>query len=73
MIPDKKSERREQRITELAHQFWENEGQPEGMAEAHWLRAIAVVDAVSVREKTTAKAKAAKRPAAKKKAPTKTK
>ncbi|MDE2445519.1 MAG: DUF2934 domain-containing protein [Alphaproteobacteria bacterium] len=70
MSPDKKSERREQRITELAHQYWEAEGKPEGMAETHWLRAVAVVDAESVRAKT--KAKAAKKAPAKKTAQAKT-
>jgi hypothetical protein len=28
-------------ISALAHKFWEDEGRPEGRAEAHWLRAVA--------------------------------
>lgn len=30
-------------IAALARQYWEEEGQPEGKAEAHWLRAEAEV------------------------------
>ncbi|HEX8296231.1 MAG TPA: DUF2934 domain-containing protein [Chthoniobacteraceae bacterium] len=29
----------EERITELARQFWEEEGRPEGKAHEHWSRA----------------------------------
>jgi hypothetical protein len=32
---------REESIRALAYQYWEEEGRPEGRAEAHWLRAIA--------------------------------
>jgi hypothetical protein len=28
----------EDKIRVLAHKFWEEEGRPEGRAEAHWLR-----------------------------------
>ncbi len=28
-------------VRALAHKFWEEEGRPEGRAEAHWLRAVA--------------------------------
>ena len=36
---------RDERVSHLAYQIWEVEGQPEGQAEDHWLRACAVVDA----------------------------
>jgi Protein of unknown function (DUF2934) len=32
---------REEAIRALAYKFWEDEGCPEGRAEAHWLRAMA--------------------------------
>ncbi len=32
---------REEVLRALAYQYWEEEGRPEGRAEAHWLRAIA--------------------------------
>ncbi len=35
---------REERIANLAHQIWEDEGRPEGKAEEHWERATALVD-----------------------------
>ncbi len=38
------SSSREERITNLAHQMWEDEGQPEGKADEHWARATALVD-----------------------------
>jgi hypothetical protein len=55
---------RDQRITDMAHKIWEEEGRPEGQAEAHWARAMAIVDAEAlvkkpVAKKATAKAKAA--------------
>jgi Protein of unknown function (DUF2934) len=51
---------RDQRITEMAHKIWEEEGRPEGQAEAHWARATAIVDAEVLAEKPAAKkAKAA--------------
>jgi hypothetical protein len=55
---------RDQRIADLAHQFWEQEGRPEGRAEHHWLRAAAQIDHVS---KTAPKRK----PATKKASPAK--
>ena len=30
-------------IAALAHKFWEDEGRPEGRADAHWLRATEVL------------------------------
>ena len=39
------STNRDQRITELAHRIWEEEGRPDGQAEAHWARAVAIIDA----------------------------
>ena len=51
---------RDQRITDVAHKIWEEEGRPEGQAEAHWARATAIVDAEVLVEKPAAKkAKAA--------------
>ena len=47
---------RDQRITEVAHRIWQDEGQPEGQAEAHWARAAAIVDT----EKASAKKAAPK-------------
>jgi Protein of unknown function (DUF2934) len=35
---------REESIRQLAHKFWEEEGRPDGRAEAHWLRAVAEVN-----------------------------
>jgi Protein of unknown function (DUF2934) len=32
---------REEAVQALAYKFWEEEGRPEGRAEAHWLRAVA--------------------------------
>ncbi len=32
---------REDALQSLAYKFWEEEGRPEGRAEAHWLRAVA--------------------------------
>jgi Protein of unknown function (DUF2934) len=32
---------REDTLRSLAYKFWEEEGCPEGRAEAHWLRAVA--------------------------------
>lgn len=34
----------EKEIARLAYRFWEEEGRPEGRAEAHWLRAAAEVN-----------------------------
>ena len=36
---------RDERVGQLAYEIWEVEGQPEGQAEDHWLRACQVVDA----------------------------
>lgn len=38
-MSDPLSQPSEEQIAELAHKFWENEGQPEGKAEEHWARA----------------------------------
>ena len=35
---------RDQRIADLAYRMWEEDGRPEGLAEAHWLRAALLVD-----------------------------
>lgn len=35
---------RDQRIADLAYRMWEEDGRPEGLAEAHWLRAAVLVD-----------------------------
>ena len=52
---------RDQRIADLAFRLWEDEGRPEGRAEAHWLRAAVLVDEA-----------VPKKPAPKKSAPKKT-
>ena len=54
-------------IAALAHKFWEDEGRPEGKAEAHWLRATEVLTkpAAAPAAKTAAKAKAPVKKAAK--------
>lgn len=36
---------RDQQIADLAYRFWEEEGHPQDRAEAHWLRAVSIVDA----------------------------
>jgi Protein of unknown function (DUF2934) len=35
---------RDQLVADLAFHLWEEEGRPEGRAEAHWLRAAVLVD-----------------------------
>jgi Protein of unknown function (DUF2934) len=50
---------RDQKITALAHKIWEEEGCPEGQAEAHWAKAVAMVDAQTpkkIAKKTPTKA-----------------
>lgn len=39
---------KEERIRAIAYAIWEEEGRPEGHAEAHWLRACAIVEAEAV-------------------------
>jgi Protein of unknown function (DUF2934) len=51
---------RDQLIADLAFRLWEEEGRPEGRAEAHWLRAAVLVDEVAPKKA------APKKPAAKK-------
>jgi Protein of unknown function (DUF2934) len=58
---------RDQRIADIAHKIWEEEGQPEGQAEAHWARATAIVDAEIVTEKPADKKVPTKAKAAPKK------
>ncbi len=53
---------RDQRIADLAHSLWEEEGRPDGRAEQHWLRAAVLVDESTLdaaAKKPAAKAKAA--------------
>jgi len=54
-------------IAALAHKFWEDEGRPEGRAEAHWLRATEVLAAPAAAPvaKAAVKAKAPAKKAAK--------
>jgi hypothetical protein len=64
-MPTKLIPASDEEIRALAHKIWEDEGRPEGQAEAHWQRAYMAL------------AKPAKKPAAKKAAkaapsPTKT-
>ena len=47
---------RDQRIADLAYRMWEEDGRPEGRAEAHWLRAAVLVDEMApVKKKAAAK------------------
>lgn len=48
-----------EQIRILAHRLWEQEGRPEGRAEAHWLQAERIL-AEPVREPIKAKRKSAK-------------
>lgn len=36
---------KEERIAAIAYSLWEEEGRPDGRAEAHWLRAVELVEA----------------------------
>ena len=44
---------RDSRIQSIAYSIWEEEGRPEGRAEAHWLRACELVDATERSEEHT--------------------
>jgi DUF2934 family protein len=46
---------RDQRIADLAYRMWEEDGRPEGRAEAHWLRAVVLVDEAASKKKPTVK------------------
>lgn len=52
---------RDQRIADLAYRMWEEDGRPEGRAEAHWLRAVVLVDEMAPAKKKTAAAKTPKK------------
>jgi Protein of unknown function (DUF2934) len=53
---------RDQQITAMAHKIWEEEGRPDGRAEAHWARAVELVDAPApAKAGTKAPAKAKKK------------
>jgi Protein of unknown function (DUF2934) len=39
---------KDERIRAIAYAIWEEEGRPEGCAEAHWLRACEIVEAEAV-------------------------
>lgn len=62
----------EAQIREAAYYFWLEDGQPEGMDEAHWLKAIDALTPPKPKRKAATKAapkaKAAAKPAAKTKA-----
>lgn len=49
---------RDQLVADMAFRLWEEEGRPEGRAEAHWLRAAVLVDELAPKKV------AAKKPAA---------
>jgi hypothetical protein len=49
---------RDQRIADLAYRIWEEDGRPEGRAEAHWLRAAVLVDESAPKKKAAVKAAA---------------
>ena len=53
---------RDQRIADLAYRMWEEDGRPEGHAEAHWLRAAVLVDEAAPKKKPALKAAATKTP-----------
>jgi hypothetical protein len=56
---------RDQRIADLAYRLWEEDGRPDGHAEAHWLRAVTLVDELAPKaaaKKPTLKAAASKTP-----------
>lgn len=36
---------KEERVRLIAYAIWEEEGRPDGLAEAHWLRACEIVEA----------------------------
>jgi hypothetical protein len=63
----------EEKIREIAHQLWMEAGKPEGQAESHWYKALALASAKAVKKsaakkpaaKTAAKPSPAKKPAAK--------
>jgi hypothetical protein len=55
----------ETEISKLAYRFWEEEGRPEGRAEAHWLRAA---KELSIPDMAPAANDAAAKPARKAKA-----
>jgi Protein of unknown function (DUF2934) len=73
MMTQANSAGRDQRITEIAHKIWEEEGKPEGRSEDHWARATAIVDAEILATKPADKEPVAKKPIAKKTAPAKKK
>ena len=50
---------RDQRIADLAYRMWEEDGRPEGRAEAHWLRAVVLVDEAAPKKKPALKTAAA--------------
>ena len=52
----KESTTRDEAITAMAHKIWEEEGRPDGQADAHWARAMAIVDAAP-KSKTAPKTK----------------
>ena len=53
---------RDQRIADLAYRMWEEDGRPEGRAEAHWLRAAVLIDEMAPKAPAKKKAAAAKTP-----------
>ncbi len=53
---------RDQRIADLAYRMWEEDGRPEGRAEAHWLRAAVLVDEMAPKVPARKKAAALKTP-----------
>jgi hypothetical protein len=56
---------RDQRIADLAYRMWEEDGRPEDRAEAHWLRAVVLIDELAPKaaaKKPVLKAAAAKTP-----------
>ena len=60
------SSQSEDRVRAVAHALWLEEGQPDGRAEAHWLKALEIVNAQAAETVAAPKHKAAA-PAAPKK------
>ena len=53
---------RDQRIADLAYRMWEEDGRPEGRAEAHWLRAAVLVDEDGSKSSGKEKSRCSKNP-----------
>lgn len=41
---------RDQQIADIAYRLWQEEGYPDGRADAHWLRAVEMLEAESAKK-----------------------